>query len=100
MDSPFFVSTRFTAIRSAAGSSAIVSASEPASEPASDPAPTGTRTRNGSPGGVVPRRICGFKSLRSAIDAPTVVAMTAMEVSGGTVTESYANGGAESTVMP
>ena len=93
IDSPFFVSTRVTALR-AAGSSKENRSAKPA------PAPAGTRTHSDSPGGDMPRRMRGFKSRIDAMSVGDALATASNAVAPGTRTESAAHGGTESTATP
>ena len=58
--------------------------------------PTGMRTFIESFGGVMPRRMCGFRSWITATVVPDAAAIAASGTRGPTRIESYANGGSES----
>src|SRR6185295_5174060 len=83
--SPFFDSTVWNPIRSLLGRQANASANESA-------LPTGTRTKNESLGGVIPRRTCGFSSWTDESFSDAAWATAANGVDGPTRTESYAYG--------
>ena len=79
--SPFFDVTRMNGFSSSAPSAANAE-SKPAARPA------GTRTVNESFGGVMPRRIWGFRPTISSVREPVAVAMAASGVVGPTRTVS------------
>jgi hypothetical protein len=92
--SPFFTTTRRTAIRCDESSAANALSKSTA-------VPSGTRMMNGLvPGGVIPRNTCGFRSLITATEVPAAIATAASGVCGPTRTESYANGGKAYSLSP
>src|SRR5512143_4109980 len=91
--SPFFETTVEIPLRSLAGNAASESAN-----PSADP--TGTRTRNESFGGVIPRSTRELSSCTRATVVFAARATAASGVAGPTRTESYVNGGRRVSFVP